>query len=185
MTAPLLRLHLEPLARTVFHWCPWRMEVDEVDHFDLNAPYQRGSVWTLDQRRALIKSLLMGLPVGSVITSAMPYQSAVSYRVIDGKQRVETIRGFWTGEFTVPGWWFHPADCEHRDRDVTCADLTDRGRRGFEHAGLPELHWNSRIQDPDLLLRAEAEVYLLVNGAGTGQTDEDMARAARIAGGES
>lgn len=32
-------------------------------------------------------------------------------------------------------------------------------------------------------LQAEAELYLLVNGGGTGQSEEDMARAARVAAG--
>jgi hypothetical protein len=81
---------------------------DERDKYDLSAPYQRDSVWTVDRRRNLIRSLLMGLPIGNIILSHLPYRggSPYSYRVIDGKQRIETLRMFANDEFSVPGDWF-------------------------------------------------------------------------------
>ena len=50
---------------------------DRGEWMDLNAPYQRGSVWTLDMRRNLIKSLLMGLPVGSIIVGVLVEASSL------------------------------------------------------------------------------------------------------------
>ena len=39
----------------------------EWDKTDLSPPYQRGSVWTEDQRLDLMYSLLAGYPIGAVI----------------------------------------------------------------------------------------------------------------------
>lgn len=180
--------------------------------FDLSAPYQRATVWTLDQRQALVMSILMGLPVGSVICAKQPYTAGFVYRVVDGKQRIETVQGFVRGEFWVPAEWWDRRDV--RDdlagmgvggRSVVWSDLTDRGRRKFEGHTLPMLEfdpyqewhedpehpeakrrgsrWYTTTRTPESALAYEAMVYGLINGGGTTQTDADMARAAQIAGG--
>lgn len=202
--APLPELRLSSLARTVDHWLlrgeqSW--DIDPTDLFDLAAPYQRASVWTLDQRVALVKSLLMGLPTGAIITSALPSAaSGPSYRVVDGKQRIETVRAFAAGEVPIPAWWVRQDDrTVGANGQLTWADLTDRGRRVFSMRPLPELlfqgeteftgprgdgkGWHTRRRSADELLIAEAELYGLINGAGTAQTAEDMARAAAVAEG--
>jgi hypothetical protein len=182
--------------------------------FDLNAPYQRASVWTVDQRRALIKSILMGLPVGSVICAKLPFTEDTHYRVVDGKQRIEAVVAFTKGEFSVPMDWWNPR-CVRDDlpspdiegRTVVWSDLTEQGQRQFTNHALPMLEfdpftewhedpehpeakarnnrWYTTKRTPAEALAYEAMVYGLINGGGTDQTDEDMARAAAIAGGES
>lgn len=192
--AALPEVRLSTLARTLDHWLP---RDDDADHLDLHAPYQRSSVWTVEQRRALVKSILMGLPIGAVVTSELPAYCTASFRVIDGKQRVETIRGFVTDEFTVPAWWFPEERVTSDAEMIVCSDLTVVGRRFLHNRPVPELMfrgetewldqkadksgWNTRRRTPDELLRAEAEVFLLVNGAGTSQTADDLARAAAVA----
>lgn len=188
--SPLSEVRLEPLARVVEHFTN---EYGDTEHFDLAAPYQRGSVWTEDQRRALIKSIVMGLPVGAIITSQVPYyQGGPSYRVVDGKQRIETLRAFVANELVVPGWWFTDDDCADRDSATTFDGLTRRGQLHFSHQSMPELLFRGEIEFTSTgtrhrtaaeVLVAEAELYGLINGAGTAQTDEDMARAAAVARG--
>lgn len=116
------------------------------DPYDLDAPYQRGSVWTADQRRALVKSFLMGLPVGNVIVARLPYNIEKFYRVVDGRQRIETMRLFVANEFTVPGWWFSADQLTEgetaRHRDVTFSDLNGRGHRSTIGAILPSLEFD-------------------------------------------
>ena len=87
----------------------WTLSQGKGD-LDLDAPYQRASLWGTERRRELVKSLLMGLPIGSVIVSELGYRSGMPcVRVVDGKQRLEAVLAFAAGGFTVPGWWF-PAD---------------------------------------------------------------------------
>lgn len=44
-------------------------DADDETHF-FDPPYQRGAVWTLTQKRALIKSFVSNLPIGAVIISS-------------------------------------------------------------------------------------------------------------------
>jgi hypothetical protein len=62
--------------------------------YDLNAPYQRDTVWEVTRRRNLIRSLLMGIPTGTLILSDLPYREGSEhyFRVVDGKQRIEPAR---------------------------------------------------------------------------------------------
>lgn len=220
MKEPLPEIQLSSLAYTAMHWLPR----EDYDPFDLDAPYQRGSVWTVEQRQALIKSLLMGLPIGAIIISALPYtekRKGSVYRVIDGKQRVETIRAFANDEFGIPRWWLQPdyigerfscpddtngdGDCGKRYCPycgneaslIRWSGMSQRAHRRFEMGTMmPALEFNAereivgkdakgrwifRNRSEAEMLQAEAEIYGLINGGGTAQTPEDMARAASIA----
>lgn len=200
LPAPLPELRLSTANRVLDHWMV-RTYAQPVarDPFDMDAPYQRGSVWTDDQRRALVRSLVMGLPVGAILTSQLPFTGGADYRIVDGKQRLLTIRGFCADEYTVPGWWWAEDQCAHRDRDVVFSDLTLSGQRRFGNLPVPELAYNGTVEflrprpdgkgwltrtvTPEQLLVAEAHLFGLVNGGGTAQTPQDMARAAAVAAG--
>lgn len=159
---------------------------------DLSPAYQRGSVWTNEQRIALIKSWLIGLPIPAVIINdrfegpwptrrdGLPMGGHFS-AVIDGKQRIETATMWFDGKLPVPATWF-PADQVREttltsDGDyVTFLGLTTVARRYFvNRALLPviETHVGS--------VEEEAELYLLINGQGTAQGNDDMDRAAKVA----
>jgi hypothetical protein len=159
---------------------------------DLNPPYQRGDVWTTDQRVALIKSLCMGLPVPVIITNdrttdwwtdrPIDYDAGEAPEVvIDGKQRLTTICMWFNNELAVPASWF-PAEyvAETEDTEdgpyVRYEGLTKVGKRWGPSRATVNLGEGKLAS-----VREEAEVYGLVNGAGTAQTPEDLARAAAIA----
>lgn len=71
---------------------------------DLTPDFQRAHVWTMDQRRAYIEYSLRGGEVGRTLTfgcydwnkSPVP-----GYVILDGKQRLETVRMFLRGEIRV------------------------------------------------------------------------------------
>jgi hypothetical protein len=63
---------------------------------DLNPDWQRGSVWTREERRRLIDSIDNGYPVPHITMWTRPYGRSV---MVDGKQRTETIVGFTNDEF--------------------------------------------------------------------------------------
>ena len=89
---------------------------------DISPEYQRGSVWTEDQRIALVRSWLMGVPIPSIVINdrifgAWPNDKrgpsgGYAYSAIDGKQRIETAIAWFGGEFAVPASWFAPGDVE-------------------------------------------------------------------------
>jgi hypothetical protein len=159
----------------------------------LDVPYQRGDVWTEDQRIALVRSWLMGLPIPAVIindrtgpgwtrrdSASAP---GAGYSVIDGKQRILAAAAWLAGNVAVPASWFPATHVEVTEPTgdgpyVRYTGLTEVGRRFAENCCVLPCA-EGRLPS----VEAEAEVYLLVNGGGTPQTDADMDNAERVAGG--
>lgn len=167
----------------------------ECGRIDLNPPYQRGDVWTDDQRVALVYSWLTGATVPSITINDRSGQIWTDldtfdisrtdvgiWAVIDGRQRLTTAAMWMRGEFAVPASWF-PANCLAATEATTdgpyvrYTGLTDLGRaRGTDRTIIPVGIGEFAT------VRAEAAIYLLLNGGGTPQTDADMDNARRIAG---
>lgn len=65
--------------------------------------YQRGLVWTLEQKQNFIESLYLGLNCGVVVLKMNDYVTAkevgAEYDVVDGKQRISAIIEFVNNEF--------------------------------------------------------------------------------------
>lgn len=159
---------------------------------DLRPPYQRGAVWTEDQQIALVRSFTMGVPVPSLIMNERRWAFAGSgrgiYAMIDGQQRVLAATEWLAGRLAVPASWFPHADvAETVSTDdgpyVRFTGLIEDAQRCWRNTTtipVAEAHLGRSERDS---IRMEAEVYLLVNGAGTPQTDQDLANAAQVAAG--
>ncbi len=83
-------------------------------------------------------------------------------------------------QLAVPASWF-PAE-----RVETTEDTEDGPYVRWSGMSLPQRRFFERLALPLAMgqltsVKAEAEVYLRVNGSGTPQSDEDLARAARVA----
>lgn len=181
-SAPLENLHVDTFTRAVHELVS---NADE-GRLDVNPPYQRASVWTEDQRRALIRSFLVGLPIPALIINArwalrFDDNKGFNYALIDGKQRLETVLAWFHSELAVPASWFHPEDIE------TTVD-TDDGPY-VAYSGLSKLaanrlrmRWTLPTVEAKLTsIAEEAAMYGVVNTGGTAQTPEDIARAASVA----
>ena len=165
-----------PRLKLTSHFHMTEHYTEHRERMTLDAPYQRGSVWTDENRRLLIKSLIMGLPIGAIVLNHRGYDSEVIYSVIDGKQRIETLWAFVDDKFQVPADWFEPDWVEASDATtVSYGDLSMRGQRGIDNMGLTTLVANVEG------IAAEAEIYTLINTAGVEQTDADLANASRVA----
>jgi len=163
---------------------------------DLNPPYQRGDVWSEDQRIALVYSWMTGATVPSIIISDRSgdaWSDVDTYdigktdkgiwAVVDGRQRLTTAVMWMRGDFAVPASWF-------RTDGVETTEDTDDGPY-VRFTGLNEIGQNSSTNRTIVpvgigkfaSVRAEAAIYLLLNGGGTPQSDADMANARRVAEG--
>lgn len=148
----------------------------------LHTPYQRGDVWADDQRRNLIKSLLLGIPIAALVINrrgdnhaweqhngpvdyGQPY-----YACIDGKQRLTTVQMWMNDRLAVPAEWFWEG-CKP-DSMVRYGALDVVRQRFFRNqAILP-------VAEATLgSVAEEAEVYDLINSAGTAHTQADLDRA--------
>jgi len=93
---------------------------------DLNPPYQReGGVWNRETCRTLIDSIINGLDVPKlyfeVATSRRTSPDGTTYRyaVIDGKQRLEAVIDFCTGDLSLSNDFLY-----FEDQTVVAAGLT-------------------------------------------------------------
>jgi hypothetical protein len=174
--APLARVPMNTFNRSALEL----VRQIHAGQLDLNPPYQRGAVWSEDQRVALIFSLMSGLPVPTLILNQR--HTDPPYVAIDGKQRLLCVVAWFGDDLAVPASWFPDglvaATQPTTDGPyVTFGGLTDKGQRSTSRMMLPV----GEAMLPDI--EAEARVYLLVNGGGTPQTDADMSNATRVAEG--
>ena len=67
-------------------------------NIDLDPDYQRRNAWQDDKRSKLIESLIMEYPVPEVVLAEKPNEKK-KYMVIDGKQRLMAIYGFYNPSY--------------------------------------------------------------------------------------
>jgi hypothetical protein len=90
-----------------------------IGNIDMNPPYQRGLVWTLEQKVKLIDSLAWGIALPAVYLRELPteYQliTDFQYEVLDGKQRLSTIQEFFLDDgFAYEGRRFSEMSTEEQ-----------------------------------------------------------------------
>jgi hypothetical protein len=107
-----------------------------------------------------------------------------AYAVIDGRQRIQTAIDWMGGKLLVPASWFPAEHVETPERTsdgsyVRYTGLTKTGQRFAENRCVLPCAAGKLAT-----VEQEAEIYLLVNGAGTPQTQADMDRAARVVEGK-
>lgn len=154
---------------------------------DLNPSYQRGSVWTNEQRMNLVRSWLGGVPIPAVTINdrfkATRDDSNGVYAVIDGKQRIETTLAWFDGELAVPASWF---DDEFIESTIETDDGPYITSKGLTRSGKALFNMYARLNVIEVAvptIQEEAELYVMLEQSGTPQTAEDVANAQRIAEG--
>ncbi|QBJ15514.1 DUF262 domain-containing protein [Agrobacterium sp. 33MFTa1.1] len=74
--------------------------IDRGEAINLHPEYQRRLRWNTTQKSRLIESLLLNIPIPPVFF----YENdAARYEVMDGQQRLNTIREFFSGAFALTG----------------------------------------------------------------------------------
>jgi hypothetical protein len=136
----------------------------------------------------LIYSILSGTPVPALILNLRPVSAWFApdgtklpvNAVIDGKQRLMTVRMFMADGLAVPASWFPPDRVAVTETTgdgpyVRYSGLTRTAQRFFESRPVPVAEAQVKT------VAEEAVIYLRVNGSGTPQAAADLDRAARIA----
>ncbi len=90
---------------------------------DLDPDYQRGNIWTLDQKVNLIDSIFKNVDIGKFTIISRPWGSNPNkaatpkmWEMLDGKQRITAIIEFYTNRFKYKGKYFcdmHIRDKQH------------------------------------------------------------------------
>jgi hypothetical protein len=74
--------------------------------FLVNRRYQRKLVWTLDEKRSFIDSIVNGYPVPLVLLAEVTVEGSRKLEIIDGMQRLNAIMSFIDQEFDVDSCYF-------------------------------------------------------------------------------
>jgi hypothetical protein len=86
---------IEPVNAETTTWAIDRFaDLARKGELDTDPIYQREFVWEPKQCAMLINSILMGIPLPSVILHEIKVNGKSSYQIIDGKQRITTILRF-------------------------------------------------------------------------------------------
>jgi hypothetical protein len=72
----------------------------------VNRKYQRKLVWTLEEKRKFIDSILKGYPVPIILLAEVRKNERTVYEIIDGMQRLNALMGFIENEYAVNGQFF-------------------------------------------------------------------------------
>jgi hypothetical protein len=87
-----------------------RMMTDQGD-IDLNPDFQRNLVWDNSRKSALIESILLGIPIPVFYFAE---SKSGTYHVVDGLQRLSTIKQFFNNEFALKKLEHLHEDCNGR-----------------------------------------------------------------------
>lgn len=157
--------------------------IDDGD-LTLDPPYQRGDVWTEQQRVNLIKSIMLGIPIAAVVLNKRGdnhwWDQPITmndpwFACIDGKQRLTTVHLWMNNQFAVPVHWFEKDAVEASASTVYYSQLSVIMQRFFRNiAVLPVAEAKLRN------VAEEAEVYDLINSAGTAHSMADLDRARAV-----
>lgn len=125
---------------------------------DLNPSYQRGLVWDLARKEALIDSLFTGLGMPSIyIREFTDGREKPWMEVLDGKQRISTIIEFINDGFRYKGFLY--------------SELHQSHRRAFRALGI------GIVRAKDLTDEETEEIYDRLNFNGVPHKAEDRRKA--------
>lgn len=160
--APLVDLRMNNTNRPMEVLRFWRDE----GMLELNPPYQRGDVWGTKRRINLIRSMLLGIPIPSIVVNDRMQGgwggNNWHYAVIDGKQRCTALLMFMDSQLLIPGWWLG-IDTE----SIAFAELPIPKQRKIKHHAIGFCEGSLKT------IEAEKEVFELINFGGVAQGERD------------
>src|SRR5690606_13002532 len=74
--------------------------------FLVNRRYQRKLVWTVEEKRSFINSIVNGYPVPLILLAEVSKSNDRKLEIIDGMQRMNAIMSFIDQEFDLDGKYF-------------------------------------------------------------------------------
>lgn len=88
----------------------WFLDLKEREQLNLDPPYQRLSVWSANDKRFFIDTILNDYPAPPVfLHKEINEHGRATYHVVDGRQRLETIFDFIDGNVKIPSDFSEPS----------------------------------------------------------------------------
>lgn len=142
--------------------------IESLAYLDTDPPYQRGIVWKNPFKQELIRSILRGIPINTLHFVEKSNSSSHFRWVLDGKQRIETLRGFVNNKFSVKIIW-EGSQYELYWRDITnpehpCHILMSK---------IKEFQINVVIWKP-MAMEDQRDVFIIINYSKSLNNDEKL-----------
>ncbi|WKD48210.1 DUF262 domain-containing protein [Microbulbifer spongiae] len=75
--------------------------------FFVNRRYQRKLVWTVEEKRSFVDSIINGYPVPLILLAEVTTEKGRKLEIIDGMQRMNALMSFIDQEFDIDGSYFN------------------------------------------------------------------------------
>lgn len=119
---------------------------------DLQPSYQRGYVWKDDFKDKLIYSIVKIYPTGNISVRVLnqPNEKGARSEVVDGQQRLTTIRDFIEGKYIISSEWskkiievirdyYQNANVQDDTVDKLVKKLSNKGKVRLKYSDLPTI----------------------------------------------
>lgn len=133
--------------------------------YDFDPEYQRGLVWTIEQKQAFIKALMIGKAEIQPIFIRNPKKCKGELEVLDGKQRLTTILEYIRGEFEVEGFYY---------KDLNSSDIQILNYTPMVYTEIK--YYDNKVGLTMMPTEQKIELFLQVNGYGQHVSDEHLER---------
>ena len=130
---------------------------------DFDPDYQRGLVWTMEDKVSLINSVFSNIDIGKFVFIKKPYKKdSPSYEILDGKQRYRTLLDFYEGRFTYKGFIYR--------------DLSNRDKSMFDRS---PISW-ADVNEDKMTLSEKYKYFLRLNTGGKVQSIEHLKKVEQL-----
>lgn len=138
---------------------------------DMNTDYQRDFVWDDIDKEYLIDSIFKNVDIGKFVlvhrTDEQWRENGYSYEILDGKQRLNTLKEFYENRFPYHGVYF--SELSHNDRHtflehmISIAEIKDASKKDILTTFL-KLNRGGRVMDKMQIDKVEKMLEDINNG---------------------
>ncbi len=106
----------------------------KVLHFgvDFDPEYQRGLVWSMEDKTALLDSVFNNIDIGKFAFIHNGYTTHYGYQILDGKQRLTTLVDFYLNKFPYKGKYYNELSAKDKrwflNRQVAVGEMREATR---------------------------------------------------------
>ena len=136
---------------------------------DNNPDYQRGLVWSDEDKTNLIDSIFRNIDIGKFVFVELPYQSVESpgYEVLDGKQRLNAIVDYYLNKYPYKGVYYNDLSREEKywflQRGVAIAKVREQITEEQKLKYFLMLNTTGHVMDKEHLKRIETRIQEIQN----------------------
>ena len=134
--------------------------------YDFNPEYQRELVWTIEQKQAFVKTLMIGDVDLCPTFITEPYSKRKGkreYEVLDGKQRMMSVIEYIRGEFSIDGLYY---------KDLSLGDVSRLMNATFKYRLIK--YYDKKKGFSKMTIEQKVELFLQINEYGQRVSEEHL-----------